>query len=113
MLLEVMLSVLIVIVGVVFVISSFITSVRAFKASRSYLDILYLMGERMWEYEGIGKIDEGSDSGSFDGHEGAEWEVEAEEIEDAPLNETTLVVMLKEGEKERSLKAATYFFKTE
>ena len=113
MLLEVMLSVFIVVIGVVFVISSFITSVKAFKASRSYLDMLYLMEERMWEYEGIGKIEEGNDSGKFDDYEGAEWAVEAEEIEDTTLNETTVEIMVKEGDKKRRLEMATYFFNAE
>ena len=111
MLLEVMLSVFIVVVGVVFVIGSFITSIKTFKASKSYLDMLHLMEVRMWEYEGVGEIEEGGDSGDFEDYKGAEWAVEAEEIEedDLALNETTVEVTLKEGDKKRSFKVVTYF----
>jgi len=111
MLLEVMLSVFIVVVGVVFVIGTFITSIKAFKSSKSYLDMLYLAEVRMWEYEGIGEIEEGSDSGDFEHYKGAEWSVEAEELEEEelPLNETTLEVTLKEGDKKRSFEIVTYF----
>ena len=109
MLLEVMLSVFIVMVGVVFVISSFVTSLKAHKASRSYFDILSLMEEKTWGYEEKGKIEEGSDSGDFEDYENAEWSLRAEEIEDLPLNETTVEVTLKEGDKKRQFQIVTYF----
>ena len=109
MLLEVMLSVFIVMVGVVFVASSFITSIKTFKAAKAHLDILYLMEERMWGYEEKGEIEEGSDSGDFEDYKNAEWSVEAEEIEDLPLNETAVEVILKEDDKKRRFKIVTYF----
>ena len=113
MLLEVMLSVFIVVVGVVFVIASFTASIRAFKASKSYLAALYLMENKMWQYEESGEIEEGSDSGKFEDYESAAWRVEAEEIEDLPLNETTIEVTLKQGEKKQKFAIATYFFNKE
>lgn len=114
MLLEVVLSVFIVTVGVVFVIGSFITSIKAFRVSKSYLDVLNLMEEKMWEYAESGEIEEGSDSGKFEDYEGAEWNVEAKELEDdSPLNEVTLEVALKEGERERSIEISTYLFNKE
>lgn len=110
MFLEVILSVFIVTIGVVFVIGSFITSIKAFKATQVYLDALYLMEEKMWEYEASGEIEEGKDSGKFENYKGAEWSVEARQIEeDLPLNETTVEVTLKDGDKERSFKIVTYF----
>ncbi len=108
MLLEVILSVFIVTVGVVFVIGSFITCVKGFRASRSYLEALYLLEERMWEYEESGVIEEGKDSGTFEGHKNAEWELEAEGMEDSTLNEVTLEVILKDNDKERAFKVSTY-----
>lgn len=114
MLLEVLLSVFIVSVGVVFIIGSFITSIKAFKASKSYLDALNLIEEKMWQYQESGEIDEGSDSGEFEDYKGAEWNIEAKELEDdSPLNEVTLEVALKEGERERSIKISTYLFNKE
>lgn len=114
MLLEVVLSVFIVSVGVVFVIGSFITSIKAFKASKSYLEVLNLIDEKMWQYLESGKIEEGSDSGEFEDYKGAEWNIEAKELEDdSPLEEVTLEVSLKEGEMERSVKIATYLFSEE
>ncbi len=108
MLLEVMLSVFIVVVGVVFVISSFITSIKAFRVSKSYLEALYLMEEKMWEYEDSGEVEDGSDSGGFEDYKNAEWSVKAEEIEDLALNETAVEVLLKEGDKKRRFRIVTY-----
>jgi len=115
MLLEVVLSVFIVTVGIVFVIGSFITSIKTFKVSKVYLDTLYLMEERMWEYEGMGEgvsgeIEEGRDSGRFEGYKNAEWRVEAREIEEElPLHETNVEVVLKEDSKRRRFNVVTYF----
>ena len=108
LLLEVMLSVFIVVVGVVFVIGSFVTSIKAFKASKLYLDVLYLTEEKMWEYEESGEIEEGSDSGKFEDYKNAEWNVEAEEIEGLPLNETTVRIVLKENDRKRKFEIVTY-----
>ena len=113
MLLEVILSVLIVTVGIVFVIGSFITSIKTFKISKTYLDALYLMEEKMWEYEAFGQIEEGADSGTFESRKGAEWEVEAEKMQDLPLNETNIEVSVKEGERSRKYRVAAYFFNKE
>ncbi len=110
LLLEVMLSVFIVVVGVVFVIGSFITSIKAFKVSKLYLDALYLTEEKMWEYEESGEIEEGSDSGKFEDYKNAEWNVEAKEIEDLPLNETTVQIVLKENDRKRKYEIVTYLF---
>jgi len=110
MLLEVILSVFIVTVGVVFVIGSFITSIKALRSTRSYLEALHLLEERMWEFEETGAIEEGNDSGRFEDHEYAEWEVEAEELEDLPLNEMTLEVILKKEGRERTFKISTYLY---
>ena len=104
-----MLSVFIVVVGIVFVIGSFITSIKAHKASSSYFDMLYLMEEKMWGYEESGEMEEGSDSGDFEDYKGAEWAIEAEETEDLSLNETTVQVALKEGTKKRQFEIVTYF----
>jgi len=109
MLLEVLLSASIVAVGVVFVIGSFITSVKIFKASRSYLRALYLAENKMWEYEETGEIEEGGDEGFFEDYKGAKWTVEAREIDEIPLNETALEVVLEEGGKKRKFSVVTYF----
>lgn len=108
MLLEVVLSVFIVAVGVVFVIGSFITSIKAFRVSKAYFDALYLMEEKMWEYEESGEIEEGKDSGKFKDYKNAEWNVEAEEADEIPLNETTVEVVLKEDDKKRKFEIVTY-----
>ena len=113
LLLEVMLSVFIVVVGVVFVIGSFVTSIKAFKASKIYLDMLYLTEEKMWEYEESGEIEEDSDSGKFEDYKNAEWNIEAEEIEDLPLNETTVEIVLKENDRKRKFEIVTYLFNKE
>jgi len=114
MLLEVILSIFVVTVGVVFVIGSFMTSIKAHKASKIYLDALYLIEEKMWEYEESGKIEEGEDSGEFEDYADAEWDIEAKKLEeDLPLNKTTLGITLKKGDKERRFEVATYLYNKE
>ncbi len=111
MLLEVILSVFVVTVGIVFVTGSFITSIKAFKASRIYTNTVCLLENRMWEYEEKGKIKDGRESGKFDDCKNAEWEIEARELDDMPLNETSAeVIMAKEGMKTH-FKVVTYFQK--
>lgn len=113
MLLEVILSVFVVTVGVVFVISSFITSLKAFKVSKIYAESLYLLEQKLWDYEEKGKIKEEHTSGKFDDYKNAEWDIEAKELEDIPLNETTAEVTIKEEDQKRYFKVITYFNKEE
>jgi hypothetical protein len=109
----VILSVLVVSVGVVFVINSFITSIKAFKVSKVYVEALYLIEQKLWDYEEKGKIEDGRDSGKFDDYKNAEWEIEAREIEGLPLNETTAEVTMKTDTEKRRFKVTTYFNKEE
>lgn len=112
MLLEVVLSVLVVSVGVVFVIGSFITSIKAFKVSKVYADALYLIEQKLWEYEEKGTIEDGRDSGKFDDYKDAQWEIEARELEeDIPIEETSAEVAIKKDERKRYFKVVTYFYK--
>lgn len=113
MLLEVILSVFVVTLGAVFIIGSFTTSIKAFKASKVYVEALYLLEQRLWEYEEKGKIEDGRYSGKFDDYEEAEWEIEAKEPEDIPLEETTAEVVVKKDGQKRHFKIATYFFKAD
>ena len=111
MLLEVILSVFVVTVGVVFVIGSFITSIKAFKVSNVYVEMLYLLEDKLWEYEEKGEIEDGRDSGKFDDYKDAGWEIEAKELEDIPLLETTAEVSIKKEGQKRYFEIATYFHK--
>lgn len=113
MLLEVILSVFVVTVGVVFVINSFITSIKAFKVSKIYVEALYLIEQKLWDYEEKGKIEEGRDSGRFNDYKNAEWEIQAKEVEDLPLCETTAEVVMKEENTKRRFEITTYFYKEE
>ncbi|MBU4375979.1 MAG: hypothetical protein KKD29_00710 [Candidatus Omnitrophica bacterium] len=113
MLLEVMLSVFVVTVGVVFVIGSFTTSIKASKVSKIYVNALYLLEQSLWEYEEKGKIEDGRYSGKFDDYKGTEWEIEAKELEDIPLLETEAGVVITKDDQKRYFKISTYFFKEE
>jgi hypothetical protein len=106
-------SVLIVTVGVVFVIGSFVTSIKTYKISKVYSELQYLAEEKMWEYEDKGEIEDGSDSGDFDRHKEATWSIEAEELEDFPLNETNLEIVIKDDTMKRKYGLATYLRKKE
>ncbi len=108
MLLEVLLSVFIISVGVVFVIGSFITSIKAFKVSREYFDAMALMEDVMWPYEESGRIEEGHESGDFDNYKQARWMIEAEELEELSLNKATVTVELRKGERPRTFTVVTY-----
>lgn len=111
MLLEVILSVLVVSIGVVFVISSFITSLKAFKLSKVYVDAVYLIEQKLWEYEETGRIEDGRSSGKFDDYKGAEWEIKAKEMDDLPMEETSAEIAIKNDDKKRTFTVVTYFYK--
>lgn len=110
MLLEVMLSMLVVSVGVVFVISSFITSLKAFKLSKIYVDAVYLIEQKLWEYEEKGGIEDGRAEGRFN-DKGAEWKIDAKELEDLPLEETSAEIVIKDGGRKQTFTVVTYFNK--
>lgn len=111
MLLEVILSVFVVTVGVVFVTGAFITSIKAFKASRIYANAVCLLENRMWEYEEKGNIEDGREAGKFDDYENAEWEIEAKELDDMPLNETSAEVIIDGKGTKTRFKVVTYFYR--
>lgn len=113
MLFEVILSVFIVTIGVVFVTGSFVTSIKAAKASRAYIEALYLLEQRLWEYEEKGRIEDGRDSGKFEKNKDAEWEMEAKELEDISLEDTTTEVTITKDGQKRCLKVSTYFYKAD
>ncbi len=62
LLLEVLVSILVISIGIVFVFRSFSTSIKAFKVSREYFKATLFMEEAMWPYN-----DKGITAGSFDG----------------------------------------------
>lgn len=109
MLLEVILSVLIVTIGIVFVVNSFLVSLKSSKVSKSYFNAMCLLENKIWEYEEKDEIEEGKDSGTFEDFKNAEWLIDAQELEDLPLLETELEVIINEKSGLRSFKVVTYF----
>ena len=108
LLLEALLSVLIVTVGIVFVLGSFVTSLKTVKVTEAYYKMMYMIENRMWQYDDKMEIEPGSGSGEAEFVEGGEWEYEAEELEELPLSEFNMEVRLKEGGGERRLAVTTY-----
>ncbi len=86
LLLEVMLSVFIVSVGIVFVIASFATTLQVYKISRDYTELLFIVDEVMWPYRERGRAEVGHDSGELELYDDSGWEIDVREDDDMEMN---------------------------
>ena len=113
LLLEVMVSVVVITVGLVYIIRSFSVSTRAISTSRNYMQAVHLMEAKLWDLEENRRVETGEDEGYFADNRKFRWAIKAETEEESPLNKINLVVSWKEGGKKQSLTATTYLWNKE
>ena len=113
LLLEVLVSVVIISVGLVYIIRSFSISTRAIATSRDYIKAASLMEDKLWELEEARQVARGEDSGYFDDERKFTWELKAEEEEESPVNKTELNVSWKRRERGQSISLVTYLWNEE
>lgn len=112
LLFEVTLTVAILSLGLVFVIRSLSTSVRAAKASFNYTKAINLAYEKAFDLElessDIDGIQSLSDEGNFLDNENFNWQYNVEDLAYERLGKLTLDISWKEGKRETGFDIVTY-----
>jgi len=113
LLLEVLVSVTVITVGLVYVIRSFSSSTRAIETATCYLKSLSLAEEKMWELEAKRVVSRGKSDGSFKEDSGYKWQIEAAELDDIPVNVVQLLVEWQGVERKQRVSLETYLWNEE
>ncbi len=113
LLLEVLVSMAIISIGLVYIVRSFSSSMRAIDTSNKFLKSVALIEEKMWEIEAAAGIEAGQDHGRFEDAEGYTWNIEAEEIEDSNINDVKLKVEWKGPSATQRVSVETYVWNKE
>jgi type II secretory pathway pseudopilin PulG len=92
LLLEVLVSITLISVGLVYSIRSLSASSRAIETAAQFLRSVSLLEDKLWDLEAKGTIKKGTDSGQFARDQKYSWNVDAEEDKDLPINVVTLKV---------------------
>ena len=113
LLFEVLVSIVIVTAALLFITRSYSSSKDAIGMSTEIFKTALLLEEKMWGYEEMGEIREGSESGDFREHEGYSWKVSAESLDPekiggSELNITRLKVFEEKKEKKTAYSIWTY-----
>lgn len=112
---EVLLALAILSFGLVAVLGSFNTSLRAVTTSENYFRATLLLEEKLWELEMDDGFSPGVSRGGFPGeHSKFRWQVEASPIEeegDMVLNEVKVTISWNERNKRRDMALTTWMVK--
>jgi len=114
LLFEVMVSIVIISIGILFITRLFSSSTDSIKRSLDVFKVSLLLEEKMWELEEKGKIPREKSSGDFKEHEGYAWEIEAEPLEDENSFELSpkLNIVRLRAFKEKDRKSTEYSLAT-
>lgn len=111
LLVEVMISVLIIISGIIYVARSFYSSKNSFQKSREMLVSSLLLEDKMWGFEEKREIGEGGKGGGFPDNADYEWKIEARDMEETGLELVTLKVFQKKDPKKTAYSINTILMK--
>ncbi|MEW6618164.1 MAG: hypothetical protein AB1422_02240 [bacterium] len=97
-LLEVMLSLSILCLGIVLILSSFMISLQAVKASKNYTKAVFLLAQKISELENTTQeLYSGKIEGGFEDESEFTWKAEIKKIKELDLKEVKVIVEWKEG----------------
>ena len=113
LLLEVLISVILISVGLVYVVRSLSISSRAIETTARFLKSVTLLEERMWDLEAKGTIKKGTEEGAIEQDPEYSWRVEAEKAEDLPLNIVKLIIQWKDRAGKQGASIITYLWNEE
>lgn len=113
LLLEVLVSITIISVGLIFVIRSFSTSSRAIETAAKFLKSVSLLEERLWDLEAEGAVDKGRDRDTFKKERAYRWEMVAEDAGDFPINEVNIKVIWEGPLRKQRVSLDTYMWNEE
>lgn len=92
LLLEVLVSITVISVGLVYIVRSFSSSSRAIETAAHFLKAVSLIEERLWDLEAQSGVERGSDSGRFESDDLFSWKTEIEEAKDIPVNTVNIEI---------------------
>ncbi len=110
---EVLLALAILSIGLVIVLRSFSTSLRAVRTSQNYFKATLLLEEKLWEVEKANSLPPGISQGSFPGSK-FNWEVETSPIEeegDVGLNAVKVTLSWRQGKRKGDIGLTTWMVK--
>lgn len=114
LLLEVLVSITVISMGLVYIVRSFSSSTRAIETATRFLKSVSLAEEKMWELEAKGAVKKGRDEGRFKEDENFRWRIEAEGLRDVPINVLKLKVEWKGvAQKTQRVSLETYLWNEE
>lgn len=114
LLLEVLVSITIISVGLIYVVRSFSSSTRAIETTGRFIKSITLAEEKLWEFESKRVVRKGRDEGEFREEAGYKWQIEAEEHDDIPINRLALKVNWQGPRKRKqSVSVETYLWNEE
>jgi len=109
LLLEVMVSVAILSIGLVFVLGSFMSSIRAMSLSEDYFKASLLLEDKLYEVYNT-ELKERSLSDEFDDFgKRFSWHLDVEKLEDFPLFQVGLKILWDKRTRQHELSLITYF----
>jgi type II secretory pathway pseudopilin PulG len=113
LLLEVLVSITVISVGLVYIIRSFSSSSRAIETAAHFLQSVSFIEEKLWDLEAMNGIERGRDSGVFERDDRYSWKTEVEEAEEIPINLVNLKVEWDGPRRRQRVSLETYMWNEE
>ena len=113
LLLEVLISVTVITVGLVYVVRSFSSSSRAIDTATHFLKSLSLVEEKLWDLEAEGMVEKGRYDGSFEDDQEYSWRLEIEGEKEIPINIVNLKVEWDGPGNKQRVTLETYMYNEE
>ncbi|MFH1753705.1 MAG: prepilin-type N-terminal cleavage/methylation domain-containing protein [Candidatus Omnitrophota bacterium] len=92
LLLEVLVSITVIAVGLVYIVRSFSSSSRAIETAAHYLKSVSFLEEKLWDLEARKGVERGRETGRFESDENYSWKTEIEEAKEIPINKVGIEV---------------------
>jgi len=114
LLLEVLVSVTMMSVGLIYVVRSFSASTRAVTTSARFINSVCMLEDKLWEFEAMGAVEKGRYRGSVTQNGEYRWEAEVDGLKDAPMNSLKLSMGWKGPQKAmQGISVETYMWNKE
>lgn len=113
LLLEVLVSVAVIAIGLVYVIKSFSSSSRAIETATNFLNSISFVEEKLWEYEALPAVNKGREHGTFARDKKYSWKSDIEGEKDIPINKIDLVIEWEERTRKQTITVSTYLWNKE
>ena len=108
LLFEVMVSIVVITVCLLFIARSYSSSKNSIRKSRGLIRTALLLENKMWELEEAGEIEESKLEGGFEEDEKYSWIMTAQRMEDTDLNLVTLEILEAQAPEKAKYSISTY-----